>query len=316
MPSDKTTKVTKTTSPKEKEVDNEKHVHNKATTAAGLRFNVNDTKRWIKKQFKLDDKYYIVDQKDEETIKKYPNISNGHIGLTAAVEAMNNSIIKSIVDRLPKEKSGLYSCNRATIINSIQLDNNLNPFFQKFLSAFDSDVDYTAQLWISKKDISEYIDTVYSKNIMLDNTAYNLISYLLLRFAVVLVSTGFNLMSYANKKSIDYKSILYAVNIHLSDEVANYIIMRVEDAVGKSGDKDKKDDEDEDEEDSEDDEPKKKTDKTVKVSSKNNKSKTSAANNSDSESDEESDDDVESSEEEEEEKPKKGSKPAAKKATK
>ena len=83
--------------------DTKSSVHNKATDEAGLSFNVNTTKKWLKKQF-------------EVVGLDMPKFHAAHVGLTAVVESLLSSILSHVNSHLPKEKSSLYKITLPSLL--------------------------------------------------------------------------------------------------------------------------------------------------------------------------------------------------------
>ena len=286
MPKD--TKETKSkVSSKETEVKESKVTHNKATDKAGLSFNVNTTKNWIKKQMEVQD-------------LEMPKFHGAHIGLTAIIESLLMSVLNHVNSQLPKDKSSLYKITLPVLSYNLQLDDNFGKLFRESFGSYDADTNYAEQFWMSKSDVTSYIESHYGDNIQLDVKAYNQLAYLLMRYAIMITKTSYHLMSYAGKKTLEPKALRAAVLIHTPETVSNTILMKLDDAVKNT-----------DSEDGEDDETDEKVEKAEKKSSKDAKEskdskKKVAKEVSESDSDSESGSDAESeseSESEPEEKP-------------
>lgn len=275
---------------KKEEVAVKATVHNKATEAAGLHFNVNSTKKWMIKQIKVSD-------------TKVPIFSKSHVALTAGIEGMINAILKAVVTRLPKEPSGLYNISRAAVMYAMQLDSDLALFFQRHLSGFDADTNYTEHFWIPQKEVTKYIEQIHGDNIKLDIKGYNLIAYLLLKFAVVVTKTAHYLMLFAKKNTINGSAIEYSIKINMQESLSNQIIMKLEDALKAY-----------EEDDEEEDDEKESTTKATKDEKSDKKAK--AKEESESEESSSSDDSDSESERESESEDEKSKKPAPKKKSK
>lgn len=263
--------------------DTKSTVHNKATDEAGLSFNVNTTKKWLKKQF-------------EVVGLDMPKFHAAHVGLTAVVESLLSSILSHVNSHLPKEKSSLYKITLPSLSYPLQLDSDFSKLFKDSIASFEVDTNYTEQFWMTKSDVTKYIESHIGDNIQLEAKAYNLLCYLLLKYSIQLTRTSHHLMSYAGKKTLEPKALRAAVLIHTPETIANTIIMKLDDATSNSSnDDDEEDDEDEDKTESKDSKK-----KESKSSKKEAKEVSSEAEDSESE-DEASDDD--SGSESEEEKP-------------
>ncbi len=260
---------------------------NNATIKAGLSFNVNETKKWLKRQFEIND-------------QEVPLIRGAHVALTAIVESMISSILSVVVSNLPKEKSGLYAISRPSISYTMQLDADYRSMFWRFIETYNPDTNYGDQFWISQNFIMKYIEKIHGDNIKLDNKGYNFLAYLLLNYCVTITRTATIIMTSLEKKSLDHKLFKCAVKIHTAESLINSIFMKVDDATKVLGDGEDEDGEDNAEEHDEDEEKPSKNSKSAKgskESTKDSKKKDSkkAVEDSDDENDESDNSDNEES---------------------
>ena len=254
----------------------ERTKHNAATEKAGLSFNVNTTKAWIKRHI-------------ESSGHSQPKFHGAHIGLTAVMESLLMSILNLINSQLPKDKSSLYKITLPVLSYSLQTDDDYSRIFKPYLSSYDNDMNYSDQFWMSRPNVNSFIESHYGDNIQLEPRAYNMLAYCMLKYAGLLIRTSHSLMTYAGKKTLEPKAIRASVLIHTPDTIANSIVMKLDDAVKNTSSEDDEDESDE-----------------VKDSSSSKKQ--DAKEVSESESDAESDDDQSDSESEPDEKPAKGKK--------
>ncbi len=301
------------TKPKTKDTKDVKSKHNQATDKAGLSFNVNTTKNWMKKQFEV----VGID---------HPKFHGAHVGLTAIVESLLMSVLNHVNSHLPKDKSSLYKITLPALSVPLQLDVDFAKLFKDSVASFDVDTNYTEQFWMSKSDVNSFIESHFGDNIQLEAKAYNMLCYLLLKYAVTITKTSHHLMTYAGKKTLEPKALRAAVLIHTPDTVSNTIIMKLDDAISQFSESGEDEDEGEGNEESSDKSkknPKESKKKEVsesdeesedeKSTKKSSKGKKEVKEVSDSESEEESDEDSES---EEKPAPKKSSKKTAEKEDK
>ena len=274
-----------------KEVVKDSRKRNQATEKAGLSFNVNSSKTWIKKQF-------------EGLDLEVPKFSGAHIALTAIIESLLMDIIKFTNSKLSKSKTFETNITSDALSYPLQLDVNYAKLFKENISAFNPETNYTEQFWISRNDVDDLIQSTFGDGIHLDAKAFNLLAYLLVKYASTITRTSQHLIAFANKKTFDPKALRTAVLIHTPESISNTLITKLEEAVSNHPDEEettkvdnkksvtkkqiaKKDDSDDDSEsesdsDSEDEKPiQKKT---------NAKTKTKAKAESDSESESESED--------------------------
>ena len=238
MPKDIKTKSSKDAEVKEvtKEVKEakepkERAKHNAATEKAGLSFNVNTTKAWIKRQL-------------ETSGNDQPKFHGAHIGLTAVMESLLMSVLNLINSQLPKDKSSLYKITLPVLSYSLQTDDDYSRIFKPYLSSYDSDMNYSDQFWMSRSDVNSFIESHFGDNIQLEPRAYNMLAYCMLKYAGLLIRTSYYLMTYAGKKTLEPKAIRASVLIHTPDTIANSIVMKLDDSVKNTSE----DDEDESEE--------------------------------------------------------------------
>lgn len=224
--------------------------HNKATDKAGLSFNVNVTRNWLKKQLVLGG----------ETM---PKIRGAHIGLTAIVESLLMNIFNLVNAHLPKEKSSLYKVTLPALAYPLQLDTDFAILFKEHIANFQKsqDVNYSDSFCVSKSAMNTYIEKQYGDNIQLDPKAYNLLTYLLLTYSVNITRTAQYLMRYAGKKTIEAEAFKTAVLIHTPETISNTIIMKLDDAMKNNVDIEKDSDGESDGEEDSDKKTKKKTSK-------------------------------------------------------
>lgn len=270
---------------------------NNATIKAGLSFNVNETKRWLKKQFEIND-------------QEVPLIRGAHIALTAIVESMISNILSVVVSNLPKEKSGLYAISRPSISYTMQLDADYRSMFWRFIETYNPDTNYGDQFWISQNFIMKYIEKIHGDNIKLDNKGYNFLAYLLLNYCVTITRSATIIMSTLEKKSIDHKLFKCAVKIHTAEALINSIFMKVDDATKVLGEGEEEDGEGDAEEDNHDEEEDKSSKKakstkeskdTKDTKKKDKKIVEESDSDDDSDDDNDNDDDNDSDDESEEE---------------
>ena len=276
MPKDSTKKETKS---EVKATVKERTKHNAATDKAGLSFNVNTTKNWIKKQF---------DVVGMDT----PKFHGAHVALTAVVESLLMSVLSHVNSHLPKDKSSLYKITLPALSYPLQLDSDYSKLFKDSFTTFDGNTNYTDQFWMSKSDVNYFIESHFGDNIQLESKAYNMLCYLLLKYAVQLTRTSGHLMTYAGKKTLEPKAIRTSVLIHTPETVANTIIMKLDDAIKNSSESD--DGEEEEEEDEQEEEKadaktgsKKQEAKEVSESDESDEEVSEAESESESESEEE-----------------------------
>jgi hypothetical protein len=262
---------------------------NKATDKAGLSFNVNETKKWIKKQLEISG--HIVKNMDgkNEVVYDLPKFTGAHIALTAIIESMIMNIMNEAISHLPKDISGLYILSLPALSLPLQLNTHMKRVFLEAIEKFDPDINYSDLFWISKKDIYTYIEKKYGDNIKLDARAFNLMCYILVEYASMILKTAHYMMLYAKKKSLDTNSFRYAVLIHTPDAISNIICQKLDDAVKNTSEKDDDDDSDDEKSKKEDKKEAKKTEEKKTEEKKSSKKPSKKSDSEDSSGDELSD---------------------------
>ena len=281
-----------------KDIKEPKVKHNQATNKAGLSFNVNTTKNWIKKQMEVQD------------VEVMPKFSGAHVALTAIIESLLMSVIGHVNSQLPKDKSSLYKITLPVLSYNLQLDDNFGKLFRDSFSTYDADTNYGESFWISKNDITTFIESHWSDNIQLDVKAYNQLAYLLMRYAIVIIKTSYYLMSYAGKKTLEPKSLRAAVLIHTPQTIANTILIKLDDAVKNTPT------EDVDAEENDSKGGKKKSTKKVSKDEKDDKDDDEDGEDGEDEEDGDEDDKEEDEEDDDKEEKNKSSKDSKKKLIK
>lgn len=246
----------------------------KLTQKTGLNFNVSSFKLWLKNYYTDNEKYVSKpksSKEDEEKAHKddqkdhIPKFNGAHVALSAAVETLCQKIMKEVISHTPKDNSGLYNISYNSIRLVVALDNDLKYLFSRSIEIFTKNMSYESSFCIPRKEMIRYIDSTFGKNIHLKPEAYNLLAYLLLRFSIDVANNIYNMMVYANKKTLDFSVVMYAVKNICTGSVEHDIILKIEDARKLYNEKD-------DEEDQKDDTKGQKTEeKQVKNNSKSKK---------------------------------------------
>ena len=252
--------------------DEIKKVLNKETTKVGLNFNV--------KKFKDYMKTHYNQVHGNESIK----IMNAHYMLTTVNEVALFNILTSISHLFKKEKTGLQDLTLERLQTHVVTTNYLHDSFVRFLTKYDSLLDYSKQLYIDKTKFDNYIMThcLHSNNtIHINKDSRNYICFLLVQLNSHLSSAAYYIASYGKKKSftdvstINVHHIRAAVDIYLNgklrddvnkklDEISTILKNKPKQDSDKANDENKvkeskknknneNDDEDNDDDDEEDD---------------------------------------------------------------
>jgi len=159
-----------------------------------------------------------------------PKFIGAHIAVTAATEVLCKMILEETIKQLQKETSGLYNISRPAIKFAVMFNDDLRFLLTKSLQSFDKNMMYVDQFCIPHKEMTQYIDSVFGKNIMLDKKAYNLLAYLLLKFVMDIASHAYHMISFAEKRCLNYNVVKYAVMNLCSGTLEHNMVLKIEDA--------------------------------------------------------------------------------------
>ena len=79
------------------EGEKKKRELNKLTLKAGLNFNVNLFKNWMKQKLKDDNKLFEIKKEDNSVVMCLPKFSGSHIAMTALNEKLCYIILERII---------------------------------------------------------------------------------------------------------------------------------------------------------------------------------------------------------------------------
>lgn len=203
---------------------------NKMTLKANLNFNVNSFKNWMKQKLRDDNKMF-----DNNGTPTLPKLSGSHIALTALNEKLCYMILEKVVERLTKDKTGIYNIRYQDLADVIKIEPNLRRNLFVYLDVYDSTLNYKDQYCIDEKIIKKYIDKVFSASIDITNDAFNFLVYLLLKTCVRIVDTAFIMIRYANRRSLNPNVILECTSVHFSGVMEHLLRMRIDEAIKSCG---------------------------------------------------------------------------------
>jgi hypothetical protein len=201
---------------------------NKATIESHLNFNVNIFKKWIKQKLLTDEKF--CECKDVE-VQNIPKLSGSHIALTSMNEELCKIILEKTIERLTKGKNGLYVISFNEIHDIIAVDPDLRKNLYAYLDMYDCTLSYKDQYCISEKCIKEYIDNVFNKSVDINNDAFNLLIYILLKTCVRIIDTAYVVIQAMKRKTIGAKIIVNCVSIHFSGTVHHLLQMKIDETI-------------------------------------------------------------------------------------
>jgi hypothetical protein len=203
---------------------------NKLTLKANLNFNVNLFKNWMKQKLKDDNKMF-----EHNGMQVLPKFSGSHIALTAMNEKLCYIILEKVIERVTKDKTGIYNIKYQDLSDIIKIEPNLRRNLYVYLDVYDSTLNYKDQYCIDEKIIKKYIDKVFSASIDITNDAFNLLVFLLLKSCIRIVDTAFIMIRYANRRSLNPNVILECVSVHFVGVLEHLLRMRIDEAIKSCG---------------------------------------------------------------------------------
>lgn len=211
-------------------VEKKKRELNKLTLKANLNFNVNSFRSWMKQKLTDDGKLF-----DNKGTMCLPKFSGSHIAITAMNEKLCYIILEKTIERLTKDKTGLYNIRYKDLSDIVKVDNELKKNFYQYLDIYDSTLNYKDQYCIDEKTIKKYIDKVFSASIDISNDAFNLLVYLLLKSCVRIIDSAFIMIQFARKRSLNPNVILSSISIHFTGTTEHLLKMGIDEAIKLCG---------------------------------------------------------------------------------
>jgi hypothetical protein len=195
---------------------------NKLTIEAGLTFNVTP--------FKQSCKTFATNNDHE-----MPKIGKGsQVGLTSFNESLCKAILESALHQTEESKAGLKNFTEQNLKNSVLLNDDLASFFKGHLHLYDSTLDYSSQYCVTRKQLKAFVDKIFGSTFNLKVDGITFLTYLLVKASSVIMSTAFELISYAKKKTLDGQSILSAININFIGELAETLKTKTNEAIKRT----------------------------------------------------------------------------------
>jgi hypothetical protein len=267
-----------------------KKVLNKETTKVGLNFNV--------KKFKDFMKTHYNHVHDNDSIK----IMNAHYMLTTVNEVTLFNILTSVSHLFSKEKTGLQDLTLERLQTHIVMTDYLRESFSRFLTKYDSQLDYSKQLYVERTKFDNYIMThcLHSNNtIHINKDTRNYLCFLLVQLNSHLASAAYSIAHHSKKKAV---SLISAVNAqHLRASVDIYLVGKLREDVNKKLDEVSTILKNKPKQDSDKDSGEKKDKKDKKVKKTDDEDDEEDDDDDEEDEDDDEDDDEEDDEEEEEE---------------
>jgi hypothetical protein len=208
---------------------------NKLTTDAGLTFNVNTMRKQMISFFKNQDLYFSVKGENDEVTKKLPMFKGSQVALAAALEQLTKTLLTNVLQFTNKDKSGLRTVTRPMLIYSVCLNKGLNQYYNYRLTSFNKNQVYKDQLPFKEDDVNQLMAGV-DKKLMFTPKAFNFLCFLLLEAYLDIMSTGYQFILFADKRSLGPDAVLAAIKNKFPDSISHELcheLTRACNAVGK-----------------------------------------------------------------------------------
>ena len=195
---------------------------NKLTEKAGLTFNVNTIKQKLKSYYEGQD-------------LTTPMFSGGQTAMTATLEKLWEMLLQQCLKKVGKDsKTGVRLINLEALQTAVLLHPGLQRYFVVQFGSFDSEVEYKDQSPVISVEMDKVMERV-DKDMSLTNKARNLACYMLLKVFSQLASTSHTLIEYAKKKSLDGRSVWFAVGTVFHGSVSSVLHNEITRAMKEFG---------------------------------------------------------------------------------
>jgi len=283
-----------------------KDTRNQLTRDAGLVYNVNTMKSNMIAFFKNQDLYFTVKSAESgEVTKKLPMFKGSQVSLTAVLEQLTRLVFTNVLQYTNTDKSGLRTVTRPVLKYSVCLHRGLNQYYNYPMNSFNKNQVYKDQLPFKEDEIMQVMNSV-NRKLMFTPKAFNMLCFLLLEAYLDVMSTAYDFIVFANKRTLGPTAISAAVKNRFPDVVSHELcneLSRACSAVGKDIDGTEAEGEEEVDNDVEDESEEEvpKSKKGAKAVTKATKGKASKTAHIEEEDDEDISDDSGDEDEDEEE---------------
>ena len=261
------------------------------TKQAGLTFNVKAVRASIKKYYEQRDWFFEYEDKEGEVQRKLPTFQNSQVAVAAFLEELTKLLLKNVLPHVNKDRTGMKMITRPLLKYSVCMYEGFNKYYNyKLNHQFDKNMVYVESVPVSSQEMNHVIDGV-DRSLKLTPRAENFLYFLLHVAYHDVVSLSYEFISYANKRTLNARSIEYAVKNLFPDTVSFKLCNELNRAVSAV----------KNEEDGEDEEKGKKKGKTVKRGRKQSTKAKQIEEDEYSEDDEDSEDNEEDEDSEDEE---------------
>ena len=193
------------TTKNEKSDKSEKSAANKLTEKVGLVFNVHTVKASMQQYFKSQG-------------LEAPKFSGAQVALTACMQELCKIMMKACLQHTNKDKTDIKNLNRSVFKFSILLNDGLNEYYNMKMKSFDKNQMYESQFPVSMKEVKKVISSV-DKDLYLTPKAYNFLNFLLMKAYLDVISTAYQFLEFADRKTFNAKAIAYALKLRFSDSI-------------------------------------------------------------------------------------------------
>lgn len=179
---------------------------NSDTRKAKLTYNVLTVRNKMKEQF--DTQGY------EYTFQK------GYTGVAAILQEATKLYMEEVVKHTQKDKTGLRQVKVQQIQYALMFNAGTKDYYARRMEYFDEKQTYCDQLPVDKRQIDSVVKSV-DQELSLSPPAFNFLCYALLSVFLDVVNSACLMVEFAKKKTIDRRSIEFAVRQTFGQSVAN-----------------------------------------------------------------------------------------------
>jgi len=138
-------------------------------------------------------------------------ISGSHLALTAVEQDLCEFLVNAVCDQIEKNAQNLYEVSGKLLLEKVRTHDELRTVFGPVLQLYDSTLSYVEQLKMGKPaELDDFVKQLRSGSVLLTKEGRNVLTFLLLRNRMQLVTTSYHLVQYAKRRTVDARAIFCA----------------------------------------------------------------------------------------------------------
>jgi len=184
----------------------------------GLHFNINNIKRASMRYF--NDHDMVVHDSDGAVTSL--RISGSHVTIAAAMQAMCGLIINNTAKYIQTDKYDFKNISYSSVLFSLKEDPSLHAYYMSYLPRFDENMSYD-ECPFTDKEINAYVEQI-NRDYQFDTTARRLVKFLLTTFFYHILSTCYQFILFAKKKTVPITITTNVVKAVTSGETQRSIL--------------------------------------------------------------------------------------------